>query len=316
MTSINNQQSTTINPKVLVIDDEEDILALMTDTLEEEDYEVVTACNGAEGIEQFEKCRPDLVITDVKMPIKNGLEVLTEIKKISADVDVILLTGHSDEATAIECLRSGAYDYLLKPLEDIDILLTAITRALDKRKLEKKNRELVKELEELAIRDPLTGLYNRRHLHTRLDEEIARAERYRNTFCIVMLDIDHFKAVNDTYGHPFGDYVLKKLGEIIRGSLRNVDSLYRYGGEEFFILMPETAREGAEIVVNRSMTAISEYVFSCDGQEMNVTVSMGVSIFPDQANDQRGLISLADQALYRAKETGRDRVVFASDIDQ
>jgi len=316
MTSINNQQSSINNPKILLIDDEEDILALLTDILEEEDYEVVTACNGAEGIEQFKKCSPDLVITDVKMPIKNGLEVLTEIKKMSDDVDVILLTGHSDEATAIECLRSGAYDYLLKPLEDIDILLTAVTRAFDKRNLVKKNRELVKQLEELAIRDPLTGLYNRRHLHACLDEELARAERYNNTFCMVMLDIDHFKAVNDTYGHPFGDYVLKKLGEIIRGSLRTVDSLYRYGGEEFFILMPETAREGAESLVNRSMTAIREYVFFCDGQEMNITISMGVSIFPDQATDQRELIRLADQALYRAKETGRDRVVFASEIDK
>ena len=190
-------------------------------------------------------------------------------------------------------------------------MLTAIRRALDKKNLEKKNRALVKQLERMAVRDPLTGLYNFRHLHICLDEEITRSERHGKTFCIVMLDIDNFKAINDTYGHLFGNHVLKKLGEIMHGNLRAVDSLYRYGGEEFLILMPETYSQGAEIVVERLMTAIREHIFSCDGHKVNITVSMGVSVFPDKANDKRELIRLADQALYRAKEKGRDRVMFA-----
>ena len=201
-----------MNEKILVVDDEADILKLLSTILAGENYEVSTAVDGQQGMDRFKEFDPDLVITDMKMPRKNGLELLREIKESGSHVDVMILTGHSDEATAIECLRNGAYDYLFKPLEDIDVLLTAIERALQKRTLETKNRHLMTQLEEMVIRDPLTGLYNHRQLQICLDEEIIRSKRYGHTFCILMLDIDHFKAVNDTYGHLFGDHVLKKLG--------------------------------------------------------------------------------------------------------
>lgn len=298
-----------MNEKILIIDDEEDILTLLLDIFESEDYQVLTAKNGQEGMDQFHSNHPDLVITDVKMPVKNGLEVLKEIKDSEPDVDVIILTGHSDEASAIDFLRNGAYDYLAKPLENIDVLLTAVSRALEKRKLELKNKQLVKKLADMAIRDPLTGLYNYRHMHTCLDEEIVRSKRYRNTFCTLMLDIDHFKAVNDTYGHPFGDHVLKKLSEIAIENVRSADRLYRCGGEEFFIIMPETSSKEAFSVTQRLMEAIRSHRFECDGHQTKITVSMGGSFYPDQSKDKMELIKLADKALYRAKEMGRDRVV-------
>jgi len=297
--------------KILVIDDEAEIRSLLFEVLQEEGFEVFGAADGVEGLELFHDIKPDLVITDVKMPHKDGLEVLKGVKDAKFDIDVIILTGHSDEATAIECLQSGAYDYLLKPVEDIEVLLTAVNRAIHKRNLELKNKDLIRQLEEMAIRDPLTGLYNFRQLHVSLDEEMTRSQRYGHIFCVFIVDVDHFKAVNDNYGHLFGDHVLKKLGEIMRRTLRDTDRLFRYGGEEFFILMPETSPEAAAIAADRIMDAIRTHTFISDEKSAKITVSIGGAGFPFQSIDKVELIKLADHALYRAKESGRDGFVFS-----
>jgi diguanylate cyclase (GGDEF)-like protein len=292
---------------ILVIEDEEDILALLKGLLEGEGYQVIGACNGSEGIEKFHEHVPDLILTDIRMPIMDGVEVLREVKTKESDTEIIILTGHSDEATAIDCLRLGAYDYFCKPLEDIDVLLTAVERVLEKRKLEFKNRSLVKQLEELSIKDSLTGLYNYRYLQSCLDEEIDRSRRYGYKFFILMIDADHFKTVNDTHGHLFGDHVLKKLGEILAKELRSADRLFRYGGEEFLVIMNEVSKAEAAKVIRRQMSAIRNHEFTYDGQMTKITVSMGGAFFPEDADNKVGLIRLADQALYRAKEAGRDR---------
>jgi diguanylate cyclase (GGDEF)-like protein len=292
---------------ILIIEDEEDILLLLSGLLESEGYQVITACNGREGLEKFEEHGPDLILTDVKMPIMDGIEVLREVKTKESDTEVIILTGHSDEATAIDCLRLGAYDYFRKPLEDIDVLLTAIERVLEKRDLELKNRSLVKQLEELSIRDPLTGIYNYRYLQTCLTEAIERSRRYGHKFFLLMVDVDHFKDVNDTHGHLFGDHVLKKIVEILLGELRSTDRLFRYGGEEFIIIINEISKSQAEKVICRQMHAIRNHIFTHEGQKAKITVSMGGAFFPEDADNKVGLIKKADQALYRAKEAGRDR---------
>jgi two-component system, cell cycle response regulator len=297
--------------KILVIDDEPEIRELLSEILQEEGYEVFDAADGVEGLALFHDIKPDLVITDVKMPLKDGLAVLKGVKEAKCDIDVIILTGHSDEATAIECLQSGAYDYLLKPVEDIEVLLTAVNRAIHKRNLELKNKDLIRQLEEMAIRDPLTGLYNFRQLHVSLDEEMTRSQRYGHAFCVSIVDVDHFKAVNDNFGHLFGDHVLKKLGEIMRRALRDTDRLFRYGGEEFVILMPETSPEEAASAADRIMDSIRTHTFISDEKSAQITVSIGGAGFPFQSIDKVELIKLADQALYRAKESGRDRFVFS-----
>ncbi len=209
--------------KILLVDDEPEIRDLLAGLLEDEGYVIYQAENGLEGLEMLKDEDPDLVITDVRMPKKNGIELLEEIQESRAEVDVIILTGQSDEATAIDCLRGGAYDYLLKPIEDIDILLTAVNRALQKRNLEKQNKLLIQQLEDMAVRDPLTGLYNMRQLYPCLEEEISRSARYEHGFCLLFLDLDHFKQINDTYGHLFGDYVLKKIGQIMEARLRSTN---------------------------------------------------------------------------------------------
>jgi len=305
-----------MNEKILIIDDETEILELLSEVLQEEGYKVVKADDGMEGLEVFQSETPDLVVTDIKMPRKDGLEVLKGIKGSGSDVDVIILTGHSDEATAIECLRSGAYDYLLKPVEDVEVFLTAVNRAIHKRNLEIKNKQLIEQLENMAIRDSLTGLYNFRQLHAFLDDELIRSERYGHAFCLLIIDIDHFKAINDTHGHLFGDHVLKKLGEIMSKVSRSTDQVFRYGGEEFVIIMPETGDDEAVVAVDRLMDAVRSHTFVCDEQRAKITVSIGGTSFPFQSIDKVELIKLADQALYKAKEMGRNRFILKEVIHE
>lgn len=298
-----------LDEKILLIDDEAEIRDLLTELLEDEGYKVYQAKDGVDGIEVFLNEAPDLVITDVKMPNKNGIEVLREVRSSNSEVDVIILTGQSDETTAIDCLRAGAYDYLLKPIEDLEILLAAVSRALQKRNLEKQNKLLIKQLEDMATRDPLTGVYNVRQLYTYLDEEISRSERYQYDFSLLFLDIDHFKQVNDTYGHQFGDYVLKKIGRIMLSVLRSPNLLFRYGGEEFVIILPQTGREELVSLTNRLMAAIRDHQFEYEEQSTHITASIGGAIFPEHATHKKKLIKLADQTLYKAKKSGRNRYV-------
>ena len=292
---------------ILIIEDEEDILALLSSLLENEGYKIITACNGREGLDKFQEHNPDLILTDVKMPVMDGIEVLREVKTKESDTEVIILTGHSDEATAIDCLRLGAYDYFCKPLEDIDVLLTAVERVLEKRDLELKNRSLIQQLEEMAIKDSMTGLYNYRYLQKCLDDEVERSRRYGHRFFILMIDADHFKVINDTYGHLFGDHVLKKIGELISQELRSADRLFRYGGEEFLVIMNEISKDDVSNAISRLMTAIRNHTFTYEDQKAKITVSMGGAFFPEDADSKVSLIKAADQALYRAKEAGRNR---------
>jgi diguanylate cyclase (GGDEF)-like protein len=296
--------------KILVVDDEADIRHLLSNLLISEGYTVFAEEDGAKGFETFRHQSPNLVITDVKMPVRNGLELLKDIKSTGSDIDVIVLTGHSDESTAIECLRNGAYDYLLKPLEELDVLIASVQRALQKRDLEAKNLQLVKELEEMAIKDPLTGLYNHRHLHKSLSHEIARSMRYQHQFVILMADIDHFKQINDTYGHLFGDFVLKRLARFLEDNLRLTDTIFRYGGEEFLIILTESGKSMALPVLERLVEGIRTHEFSCDGHNTKITLSIGAALFPDEAKDASGVIGLADRRLYRAKQSGRDTYDF------
>ncbi|GAK60626.1 response regulator receiver modulated diguanylate cyclase [Candidatus Vecturithrix granuli] len=296
--------------KILLIDDEEDIRHFLSLTLEDEGYEVITACNGQEGLNLFTRQSPDLVITDMRMPQKDGMAVLKEIKATGSDVDVIMLTGHSDENMVIACLRQGVYDYLRKPLEDLDLLIASVRRAIQKRRLELHNKALLHRLEELAIKDSLTGLYNYRYLQIALDQEILRSARFQHPFCLLMIDLDDFKQVNDTYGHLCGDAVLKKLGEIFLATVRVCDSVYRYGGEEFCLLMPETSREGVIPVIQRLLEAIRFTHVNWQEHFVRITVSIGGAAYPDHAGEKTALLQYADQALYQAKKEGKDRFVF------
>ncbi len=172
-----------------------------------------------------------------------------------------------------------------------------------------KMKYLYSEVEILSVTDGLTGLYNRRHFEYNIEREFLRAKRYKNDLSIAILDIDFFKNVNDTYGHQYGDYVLKEVAELMKESFRKTDMLYRYGGEELVIIMPETPLENAAIPADRLREKISEYNFMYNGVKTNLTVSIGVASMNSNFNNQKEIIETADKALYNAKQTGRNKVV-------
>lgn len=172
-----------------------------------------------------------------------------------------------------------------------------------------KMKYLYSETEHLSVTDGLTGLYNRRHFEYNLEREFLRTKRYPSDLSLAIIDIDHFKNVNDTYGHQFGDYVLRKISSIIVDSFRKTDMIYRYGGEELAVILPETALDGAVIPLERLRTKISEYVFSYNNQEAHVTVSVGASFNFEGIKSQEELVEAADKALYNAKQNGRNKVV-------
>ncbi|WP_163134565.1 diguanylate cyclase [Agarivorans sp. Alg241-V36] len=298
--------------KILLVDDEPEIREILAELLEDEGYTVVQAENGEAAFESFMSQEVDLVITDVRMPTMTGVELLKAIKQTDSEVDTIILTGQSDELTAIDCLRAGAYDYLLKPVEDLDVMLNSVNRAIEKRSLRIKNLELMDQLEELAVRDPLTGLYNMRPFYQFVDAEISSAQEHSHHLGVLFLDIDYFKKINDNFGHQFGDHLLRWFAELLKAEQTETTNIFRYGGEEFVMVLPETNTEKTIEIGKRLLEVVRQQEFTHDGVSTNITVSIGGAVYPVDSINQTDLIRLADQALYKAKESGRDCFIMTS----
>jgi diguanylate cyclase (GGDEF)-like protein len=225
---------------------------------------------------------------------------------------------------AIDALRNGAYDYLTKPFDDLDVISVTVKRAFEKIDLINENKELLDKLteqnteltklnatlNELANTDGLTNLYNHRYFQEVLVQEIHRASRHDRKFSLLFLDIDNFKKYNDTYGHIHGDNILKRVAEIITTSTRKSDITARYGGEEFVVFLPETSEEGAIAYAENIRKAIEYTVFeSIDNKPSgSITVSIGISVYPDDGKKPSQLIEIADIALYEAKAAGKNTV--------
>jgi len=253
------------------------------------------------------KGRIDLVLMDIQMPEKSGMEWLAEIveKQIAP---VVMLTGSGSEEVAVQALQEGAVGYLPKSSLSTEKLATTIDAALEKWKQIQQGKANQEELERLANFDSLTELYNRRAILRKLDEQIKHVKRYKDEPSLLMLDIDHFKKVNDRYGHLIGDEVLVEVATLIRRNIRNTDTAGRYGGEEFIIILPKTdlasALDAAERI--RKVVEAAEMKDS-EGNVFGITVSQGLSSYKP-GEDEHTLISRADDALYRVKENGRNRV--------
>ena len=256
----------------------------------------------------------DLVVCDLDMPRCDGLKFL-RLKATDAafeSIPVIVLTGADDVARKVQALTAGASDYVVKPFEPSELAARIHVHL----KLRKLQAELVRantELHRLTLIDPLTEVSNRRHLTTQLEAEYARAQRYERPLSFGLLDLDHFKKLNDTFGHPAGDLALVEVAKIVKSSLRCHDLVARYGGEEFAMLLPETPADRALLAFERVRAAIEQAdVRSADGVRLLITASLGVASIPHpQVSTASNLITLADAALYEAKRSGRNRVVAA-----
>ena len=253
------------------------------------------------------KGRIDLVLMDNHMPEKSGMEWLAEIAERQL-TPVVMLTGSGNEEVAVQALEEGAVGYLSKHKLSQEKLVNAIDAALDKWTRLRQARADKEELERLANFDPLTRLHNRQAILGKLHELINRAKRYKEDFSLSMLDIDHFKRVNDRYGHLTGDEVLEKIAALISRNIRDTDIAGRYGGEEFIIILPLADLSSAMVVAERVRDIIANAKMKDPaGNVFTVTVSQGLSNW-EPGEDAQSLVSRADEALYKAKENGRNRV--------
>jgi diguanylate cyclase (GGDEF)-like protein len=286
---------------ILVVDDNPDKLQLIEAALSLAGYQVSTAGDGVEALAAIESYQPDLVITDVMMPRMNGYELAQRIRAnpVTKFIPVIMQTAAGRRTEDLRRANEvGALGYITDPT-DIDLLL-ARTRTL----LEFK--AYLDVCEEAAFTDHLTGLANRRRFERQLEREVGRVERFGHPFTLLMLDIDSFKNLNDTFGHDAGDDAIRRLSKVLREGTRGIDLAARIGGEEFAVLLVETSKVGGSEVAERLRAAIKSLELPQAGQ---MTASFGVAECPSDAQTAAEILKAADVALYEAKRNGRDQVV-------
>jgi diguanylate cyclase (GGDEF)-like protein len=251
-----------------------------------------------------------LILLDLIMPVMDGYQVCQELKEeeCTKEIPVIMLTSKAEPADKVKGLQLGAFDYVTKPFDEGELVARVNIQLLLKRlreELKEKNREL----QEMANKDGLTGLYNHRYFHEHLSKDFLRAKRYHEFLSCVLLDIDYFKKFNDTHGHQTGDVVLSTLGRVIRDSIRESDFAARYGGEEFSLVLHHADGPAAIQVAERLRQMVESHEVHDKGNVLHVTISVGIATFPsEQIRDSKELIECADKALYKAKENGRNRV--------
>lgn len=273
-------------------------------------HRVISAGDGIEGFKLLVSNQVDVILCDIEMPGIDGLKFLAllQSREDLRDKPVIMLTSHDDVATKVLGLESGASDYIIKPFEPQE-LVARLKVHLQIKTLQDELRKSNQLLLELAQSDPLTRLFNRRALREKLESELNRCHRNGKPCSLIMADIDHFKNVNDTYGHQAGDEILIAVAELLHDQLRPYDLAARYGGEEFCLVLPETDLEQARITAERIRGKITQLHFAGELESLHLTISLGVaSTCGNVATPQDDLIRLADEALYLAKNNGRDRV--------
>ena len=300
---------------ILIAEDDPVSRILLEKILVKAGYEVAIVTNGREALESFSKKFFPIVLTDWMMPEMDGLQLCRAIRKnISTGyVFIFMVTARGSTDDMVAGLEAGADDYLTKPVNRAELIarLKTAARVLE---LEKSLKDANEEIRILSITDTLTRCYNRTYMDEQLPKELKRAIRYNRPISLVMIDIDHFKRVNDTYGHQAGDAVLKELVISINRSIRSdVDWVARYGGEEFLVVFPETDFEKASVLVERLRRDISQKTIQIKEKEIRITASFGVSGFTSSHSlkeiSYETMISLADKSLYQAKEEGRNRVI-------
>lgn len=289
-------------PLILIVDDMIENVVFLERILAKSGFRTVSAMSGGEALDAMTEHKPDLILLDIVMPGMSGFETCAKIQsnKDFLDIPVIFLSAKKDEKTIIESFIYGGIDYVVKPFNSPELLARVNTHLQLKTAKEK--------LHILAFTDPLTGLYNRRKFMETLDQEMARANRYDEKLSFIMIDIDHFKNINDTYGHDIGDKALIRFSGIVKASLRETDFAGRLGGEEFGIILPQTNLHQAAIVAERIRARIEAETESKDEGVPQFTASFGIAQFIQDQNSSSMLTQDADKALYDAKTGGRNRI--------
>jgi diguanylate cyclase (GGDEF)-like protein len=297
--------------KVLLIEDDEDDYLLIREYLSESDSTTKFVTDWVqtyqEGLKKIERGEHDVYLIDHFLGADSGLDLLKEAVMAGCQAPLIIVTGQSQREIDHAALKAGAMDYLEKANLNAQVLERSIRYALEQNRL-------LKKIHEMAVRDALTGLFNRRELHRFLDYEIIKSKRYHHSFSILLMDVDNFKEINDQFGHHTGDEVLVKVASVVSKSMRACDLPCRYGGDEFIVVLPETpasqAIHGAERL-RKTVESMEVIARTEDGrsEKITVTLSIGISGYPEDSEFNDRLIELADKALYQAKHQGCNQVV-------
>ena len=324
--------------KILVVDDYQDSLDTTLLVLSHDQHEIITANNGDEALSKAHIENPDVILLDINLSSIDGFKVCEQLKSSTktAAIPIIFLTAHfKDNASLAKGFSVGAEDYIVKPFVASELLARVKVMIRLKKQLEElaqknlelaqlnqnlaeKNKELLevqKTLQEIAIKDDLTQLYNRRYFSNQIKIEFSRALRNHQPIGLVMLDIDHFKAVNDNYGHPCGDSVLVQFANILQQNVRKYDIVARYGGEEFIIGLIGQDLDASYATGQRIRADVENFLFVHEDLSLRVTCSAGVVSYPEicpAPPNLEALIEEVDTALYEAKQQGRNRVISAS----
>src|ERR671925_675237 len=288
---------------ILVIEDHPDQRDLLAIVLQREGYRVITAANGLEALEKLEGQHVQIALSDIMMPKMDGFELINKIRSNPAlkHIYLILITARIQEGDRVRGLDLGADDYITKPFSFSELLARV--------RVGSRVVQYQQHLEYQTQVDSLTGLFNRRAFEKKVHEEFERAKRYHNPLSLLILDIDNFKTINDTYGHHGGDAALVRISETLREKTRQSDFSCRYGGEEFVLILPETDQESALQVASKVHEEIRLSTFGTPNRPFALTVSVGLSSTSSKHySEWQEMLEDADQALYLAKNSGKDRI--------
>ncbi len=321
-------------PRVLIVEDDPDCGIMMARILAKEEFLPDVVTTGKEAAEKMQAATYSIFFVDLYLPDTDGINLIQEFQQKHPDLQTVIVTGYASLESAIKAIQHQVFDYITKPFENERLRIVA-RNAQIKYNLLKENRELVnrllfqeeelhrkisqatqqlrlvnEKLQEQARTDELTGLFNYRHFQERLEEEVYKAIRYEQPLSLLMVDIDRFKKYNDTLGHPAGDEIIRRIGQLIRETMRSIDFVARYGGDEYVVILAQTDTEPGVIAAEKLREIIAkEYQeFHLESFTQGLTVSIGAASLPIHAVAPAELNSRADQALYRAKNEGRNRV--------
>jgi diguanylate cyclase (GGDEF)-like protein len=300
--------------KILVVEDDVHISKLLLEFLTRSGFKTESA-NSAEEAEAILKHEEiNVVLTDIKLPGTDGIKFTKNIKK-KYNLDVIAMTAYSSEYSYEDAIKNGASDLIFKPVK-LNELLLRINRVIKERSLLDDRDKMIKELKRLTIEDSLTGLYNSRHFFDQLDKEIKRSDRYLHPTSLIFIDIDNFKEINDTYGHMIGDKILALMAKRIKACLRSNDSAYRFAGDEFTIILPETTSSEAKFVADRILSKLANESFVIDEKEISkITSSIGIAEYQmNEGNHQ--FVHRADVTMYETKQRGGNGVIISPAVNE